>query len=187
MNSFFLKNTCSSKFLHYYLKFDTLDHFTNFLILNSCRWRLSSASFTSWGNGGQLIFERDLDSLSELLGRPHPEFLGAQLPGPPGGDLQWLVTADLRGSIEAPTSGRIQFSVRENNWLDGLARAMHEALARLCALSINKIQGTRFAHYARRDFMGMPMEMPSHPELRHQVENLDFLLHDRIKWTMPES
>ena len=34
-------------------------------------------------------------------------------------------------------------------------------------------------HYARRDFMGMPMEMPSHPELRRQVENLDFLLHDR--------
>ena len=137
------------------------------------------SKFYQLGNGGQLIFERDLDSLSELLGRPHPEFLGAQLPGPPGGDLQWLVTADLRGSIEAPTSGRIQFSVRENNWLDGLARAMHEALARLCALSVNKIQGTRFAHYARRDFMGMPMEMPSHPELRRQVENLDFLLHDR--------
>ena len=68
--------------------------------------------------------------------------------------------------------------MRENSWLDGLARAMHEALARLCALSVNKIQGTRFAHYARRDFMGMPMEMPSHPELRRQVENLDFLLHD---------
>ena len=27
--------------------------------------------------------------------------------------------------------------------------------------------------------MGMPMEMPSHPELRRQVENLDFWLHDR--------
>ena len=56
---------------------------------------------------------------------------------------------------------------------------MHEALALLCALSVNKIQGTRFAHYARRDFMGIPMEMLGHPELRRQVENLDFLLHDR--------
>ena len=56
---------------------------------------------------------------------------------------------------------------------------MHEALARLCGKNINKIQGTRFAHYARRDVLGMPMEMPSHPELRRQVENLDFLLHDR--------
>ena len=31
------------------------------------------------GNGGDLIFERDLDQLSELLERPHPEFFGAQL------------------------------------------------------------------------------------------------------------
>ena len=139
------------------------------------------SKFYQLGNGGQLIFERDLDSLSELLGRPHPEFLGAQLPGPPGGDLQWLGTADLTGSIEAPTSGRIQFSVRENNWLDGLARAMHEALARLCALSVNLIQGTRSVHYARRDSMGMPLEMPSHPELKRQVENLDFLLYGRQK------
>ena len=56
---------------------------------------------------------------------------------------------------------------------------MQKALACLCGQSINQIQGTRFAHYARRDFMGMPMEMPSHPELRRQVENLDFLLHER--------
>ena len=121
--------------------------------------------FYQLGNGGQLIFERDLDALSKFLERPHSEFLGAQLPGPPGGDLQWLVTADLRGKIEAPVSGRIQFSVRENNWLDGLARAMHEALARLCGQNVNLIQGTRFAHYARRDSMGMPLEMPSHPVL----------------------
>ena len=98
-----------------------------------------------------------------------------------GGDLQWLVTADLRGSIEAPKSGRIQFSVRENNCLDGLARAMHEALARLCALSVNKIQGTHFAYYARRDFMGMPMEMPNHPKLKRQVKNLDILLYNHQK------
>ena len=58
---------------------------------------------------------------------------------------------------------------------------MHEALTRLCALSVNQLQGTRFAHYARRDFMGMPMEMPSHPELKRQVENLDFLMYDRQK------
>ena len=29
--------------------------------------------------------------------------------------------------------------------------------------------------------MGMPLEMPSHPILKHQVENLDFLLYDRQK------
>ena len=83
--------------------------------------------------------------------------------------------------MEAPLSEKIQFTVRENNWLDGFARAMHEALARLCGQNINLIQGTRFAHYARRDSMGMPLEMPGHPELKRQVENLDFLLHDRQK------
>ena len=35
--------------------------------------------FYQLGNGGELIFERDLDQLSELLERPHPEFFGAQL------------------------------------------------------------------------------------------------------------
>lgn len=78
-------------------------------------------------------------------------------------------------------SENIQFSIRENKWLDGLARAMHEALARLYAQNVNLIQGTRFAHYARRDSMGMPLEMPSHPELKRQVENLDLLLYDRQK------
>ena len=81
--------------------------------------------------------------------------------------------------MEAPLSENIQFTVRENNWLDGLAKAMHEALAHLCRQNINLIQGTRFAHFARRDSMGMSLEMPGHPELKHQVDNLDFMLYDR--------
>ena len=83
--------------------------------------------------------------------------------------------------MEAPILEKIQFTVRENNWLDGLVRAMHKALARLCGQNINLIQGTHFAHYARRDSMGMSLEMPSHPELKRQVENLDVLLYDRQK------
>ena len=89
------------------------------------------------GNGGQLIFERDLDALSEYLERPHPEFFGAQLKDFPRGDLQWLIVANLRGKMEAPTSEGIQFILRENNWLDRLTRAMQEALARLCGQNIN--------------------------------------------------
>ena len=88
--------------------------------------------FYQFGNRGQLIFERDLDALSEYLQHPHPEFFRAQLKDFPGGDLQWLIVIDLRGKMEAPLSEKIQFTVRENNWLDGLAGAMHEALARLC-------------------------------------------------------
>ena len=51
--------------------------------------------FYQLGNGGQLIFERDLDTLSEYLEHPHPEFFGAQLNDHPGGDLQWMIVADL--------------------------------------------------------------------------------------------
>src|SRR3954466_5564432 len=92
--------------------------------------------FYQLGNRGQLIFERDLDQLSELLENPHPEFFGAQLNDQQGGELQWLIIANLRGNMEAPTSEGIQFNLREKNWLDGLARAMQEALACLCGQSI---------------------------------------------------
>ena len=71
---------------------------------------------------------------------------------------------------------RIQFSVRENNWLDGLARAMQEALARLCGQNVNQIKGTRFAHLARHDSMGAPMDLSPHPEVKYHVEHLDFML-----------
>ena len=34
------------------------------------------SKFYQLGNGGDLISERDLDQLSELLEHPHPEFFG---------------------------------------------------------------------------------------------------------------
>src|SRR3954464_7929520 len=112
------------------------------------------SKFYQLGNGGDLIFERDLDQLSELLERPHPEFFGS-----------------LRGKIEPPTAEGIQFTLRENNWLDGLARAMQESLARLCGQSINQIKGTRF-EFPRRDAMGQPLEAPYHPEMKTQLDHL---------------
>src|SRR3954463_14288578 len=93
------------------------------------------SKFYQLGNGGDLIFERDLDQLSEMLERPHLEFFGAQLNDQEGEELQWLIVASLRGKIEVPTTEGIQFTIRENNWLDVLARAMKEALARLCGQS----------------------------------------------------
>ncbi|KAK1679665.1 hypothetical protein QYE76_040513 [Lolium multiflorum] len=111
-----------------------------------------NTKFYQLGNGGSLIFEHDLDSLSDHLGRPHPEFHGIQVDDQPGGELQWIITADLRGKLEPPTSERILFSFRESNWLDGLARALQEALARLC--------GQNAKHF-----------------LRHHVDHLDFMLY----------
>ena len=78
-------------------------------------------------------------------------------------------------------SERIQFSVRESNWLDGLARALQEALARLCGQNVNRIKGTRFTHLARHDSMGEPMDLSPHPDLKYHVEHLDFMLCETHK------
>ena len=37
---------------------------------------LNHAKFYQLGNGGSLVFEKDLDALSEFLERPHLEFFG---------------------------------------------------------------------------------------------------------------
>jgi len=142
---------------------------------------LAFTKFYQLGNGGDLVFERDLDLLAEQLGRPHPEFHGMQVHDQPGGELSWVITADMRGRMEPPTSDRISFSVRENNWMDGLARAMQEALARLCGHCANQIDGSRFTNYARHDAQGEPLTLPSHPELKHHVDHLDFMLVETRK------
>ena len=78
--------------------------------------------FYQLGNGGDLIFERDLDQLSELLERPHPEFFGAQLNDQGGEDLKWLIVASLRGKIEPPTAEGIQFTDRKSTRLNSSHR-----------------------------------------------------------------
>src|SRR3954469_6591606 len=135
--------------------------------------------FYQLGNGGDLIFERDLDQLSELLEHLHHEFFGGQLKDQGGEDLQWLIVESLRGKIEPPIAEGIQFTLRENNWLDGLARAMQEALSCLCGQSINQIKGTRFEFCPRRDANGQPLEAPYHPDLKTQLDNLSFMMYDR--------
>ncbi|XP_051186223.1 uncharacterized protein [Lolium perenne] len=136
-----------------------------------------NTKFYQLGNGGSLIFEHDLNALSDHLGRPHPEFHGSQIANQPGGELQWIITADLRGKMEPPTSERILFSFMESNWLDGLARGLQEGLARLCGMSGEALQHPRFSHLARRNSAGEPMDMSSHPQLKHHVEHLDFMLY----------
>src|SRR3954467_6928121 len=69
------------------------------------------SKFYQLGNAGDLIFERDLDQLSELLERSHPEFFGAQLNDQGGEDLQWLIVASLRGKIEPPTPRNVVVKV----------------------------------------------------------------------------
>ncbi|KAK1660209.1 hypothetical protein QYE76_048073 [Lolium multiflorum] len=135
--------------------------------------QFTQTEFYQLGNGGGLVFEQDLTELSMFLGRPFPEFFGGQVTDQPGGQLQWVIIANLRGKLEPPMTGRIQFTLRENNWMDGLARAMKEALARLCGLELPRIRGTLYFHMARHDSMGAPMDLSLHPELKHHMAQKD--------------
>ncbi|KAK1593244.1 hypothetical protein QYE76_017867 [Lolium multiflorum] len=97
-----------------------------------------NTKFYQLGNGGELIFEHDLNALSDFLGRPHPEFHGIEV----------------------------------ND---------QEALARLCGQNVVRILASRYAHLVRRDAMGVPMELQSHPQLRHHAEHLDYMLYHTQK------
>ncbi|KAK1648926.1 hypothetical protein QYE76_066731 [Lolium multiflorum] len=97
-----------------------------------------NTKFYQLGNGGDLIFEHDLNALSDFLGRPHPEFHGIEV----------------------------------ND---------QEALARLCGQNVVRILASRYAHLVRRDAMGVPMELQSHPQLRHHAEHLDYMLYHTQK------
>ncbi|KAK1668177.1 hypothetical protein QYE76_056336 [Lolium multiflorum] len=134
--------------------------------------------FYQLGNGGSLIFENDLNALSDHLGRPHPEFHGAQITDQPGGELQWIITADLRGKMEPPTSERILFSFMESNWLDGLARALQEGLARLCGMSGEALKDPRFSHLARRS-RPLPYANQTHARIIEQGDAIKMLANDR--------
>ncbi|KAK1680816.1 hypothetical protein QYE76_041664 [Lolium multiflorum] len=104
-----------------------------------------------FANGGDLIFEKDLFALTEFLGRSPPVFYGGQISDQANGQLQWLIRANLPGKPESPMFRQIQFSLRDYTWVDGLAHALQESLARL---------------------------LPYHPVLRHHVDHLDYMLYE---------
>ena len=115
------------------------------------------SKFYQLGNGGDLIFERDLDQLSELLERPHPEFFGAQLNDQGGEDLQWIIVASLWGKIEPPTVDGIQFTLRENNWLDGLVSTPGYLIPDAC-YAIHR--NPRITIFARHNRIGTTVHHP---------------------------
>ncbi|KAK1665781.1 hypothetical protein QYE76_053940 [Lolium multiflorum] len=116
----------------------------------------TNVKFYQLGNGGDLIFERDLDPF-DSLGRPHPEFHGVEVNDQHGGEIQWIITADLRGKVEPPTSERILFSFRESSWrMDSLVP--FRGTCALCGQNVVAVLASRFAHHARRDAFGVPMQ-----------------------------
>ena len=81
---------------------------------------------------GNLMFEKDLYQLSDILGRPAPEFRGAQVDAHDQGNLSWLIESSVWGNIKSPHSRMLSFTTMDASWDDGLCRAMQRLLARLC-------------------------------------------------------
>ncbi|KAK1607172.1 hypothetical protein QYE76_030845 [Lolium multiflorum] len=124
-------------------------------------------------NGGDLIFERDLFALTEFLGRSPPVFYGGQISDQANGQLQWLIMANLPGKPESPMFRQIQFSLRDNTWVDGLAHALQESLARLCGQNSLAIEGERFAHFARHSSVDSVCADNSRAAANHTQQQLN--------------
>ena len=136
---------------------------------------LNSTEYYQLGTDAPIVFEADLLLVARMLGRPLPEFRGAKLLDGPCGVAQWLVQCSIRGRMVYPHSEAITFELTEGLWVDGLARAMQEALTQLCGAHGEELSGG-FRYYARRDSTGRPMEVPRHRDLGKFVDHQDFLL-----------
>ena len=95
------------------------------------------------------MFEKDLEQLAEHLGRPYPEFFGVPLNNQSGRPPQWVVTADPRGKLESPTWETIWFSVKGNNWMDGITVTPCVLHACLCLVCKNVGEQKKFMHAYR--------------------------------------
>ena len=123
------------------------------------------------------MFEEDLYKLSDILGRPAPEFRGAQVDAHDQGNLSWLIESSVRGNIKSPSSRTLIFTTMDASWVDGLSRAMQRLLARLCEEHKEELANSPFRFYGRRDAEGRPTPTEHHPTLGAHLEDMEVLLH----------
>jgi hypothetical protein len=60
--------------------------------------------------------------------------------------------------------------------MDGVIRAMQEAMACLCEIHKEEIQHSSYQHFGQRDKSGLPLEAFPECRIGHQMENLEYLL-----------
>lgn len=124
-----------------------------------------------------LVFERELLSLSQAVGRPAPEIKGAKIHKVIEGDMSWLVVCTLRGGVVPPHSQELEVDVVERTWIEGVIRAMQEAIARLAHHHRQQLVTSPFWYFGRRDSEGCSSEVPQHYQLGRQMQNMEYLLH----------
>src|SRR6185369_4161622 len=127
---------------------------------------------------GLLMFEQNLYELSQILGRPVPEFEGTQVDSLGDGNLSWLIKSSVRGRIQPPRSKDLVYTTMDTTWVDGLARVMQRLLARLCEEHKDELVGTRFQYFGRRDDEGNPTYPAQHTLFGEYITDMEVLLHD---------
>jgi hypothetical protein len=75
------------------------------------------------------------------------------------------VVCQVRGKEVPPTSPEFTFEVIERNWGDGLMRILRHAISHLVHLHYDELLGTRYEHYGRVDFDGLPYQAAAHTPL----------------------
>jgi len=134
------------------------------------------SEFVQLEKDSKLMFERDLFDLSKLLGRPAPEFKGAQVEAHGAGRLSWLIESSVRRNIKSPSSRTIIYTTKDSTWIDGLCSATQRLLARLCEEHKAELAESRFRYYGRRNSDGHATPSPCHPMLKDHVMNMELLL-----------
>jgi len=137
---------------------------------------LHFTEFVQLENDSKLSFQEDLFALSKLLGRPAPEFEGAQIDVHGASRQSWFIRSSIRRNIKCPTSRNLMFTTQESTWIDGLCSATHNMIVRLCEEHKAEIANSRFRFYGRRNCDGYPTLSPCHPEFKSYIMDMELLL-----------
>jgi hypothetical protein len=124
-----------------------------------------------------LVFERDLVELATRLGRPRPEVRGYRLFEEGTRELAYQVVCQVRGKEVPPASPEFTFEVIERTWGDGLMRVLRHAISRLVHLHYDELLGTRYEHYERINFDGLPYQAATHTPFNRHLCHMKALLH----------
>jgi hypothetical protein len=125
---------------------------------------------------GDYPFEVELKNLVDQVGRLPPEIEGVHLPGTSPQRSHWIIRTCIPKKPEDPNSKDIIYKFLDKSWMDGVIRAMQEAMARLCEIHKEELQHSSYQHFGRRDKYGLPVEAFPECRIGHQMENLEYLL-----------
>ena len=104
--------------------------------------QFSNHKFYQLGNGGSLVFEKDLDALSDFLDRPHPEFFGRQI-------------------NDQPCNIQIIYNANDNNQMHMLRILFYSCVTFHLILAENKEKKTKSGDQATSKYLGQQINTSS--------------------------